>query len=110
MTAPSPVSKRRWASCSSIVRTAPIWARPPRAPQGRPGVELAGVLAGAAPAPPVDGTGHDGHPRSGAVAPQPDPLGVDLGAGAQVREAGPHVLDLLLGHPLAAWLPPARPG
>jgi hypothetical protein len=77
--------------------------------QGRPGVEHARVLAGHAPDPPVDGAGHDGHPGAGAVAPQPDPLGVDLGAGAQVGDAGPHVLDLPFGQPPAARLPFAGP-
>jgi hypothetical protein len=77
--------------------------------QGCPGIQHAGVLAGHGLDPPVDGAGDDGHPGPGAVAPQPEPLGVDLGAGAQVGQAGAQVLDLPFGQPLAARLALAGP-
>jgi hypothetical protein len=56
--------------------------------QRRPGVEQAGVLPGDALDPPVEGAGHHGHAGGRAVAPEPDPVGVDLGPGAQVGDAG----------------------
>jgi hypothetical protein len=48
-------------------------------------------------------------PAAVLCPPQPDPLGVDLGPGAQVGDPGAQVVDLPLGQPLAARLAFARP-